>query len=514
VAEIVRYDLPAKPMCSAMTKDGKPCRARASWSERFGSSRAARRPAQASDGRTYLSAPSAFPQPGLQGRPHRERECAAATGRGGMRTLLRQGAHRNGSFAETCIVTLLVVVTLAAIVVAPGQAAQTKTIHVDDNAVPGGSGTATAPYNNLADALAAASATSAAVVIKVAPGDYAVASSLVVDRPLELRGSSVLIEDAEDWPTGDVAAGTQTRVFASNATLAQLIRVGQGGGGFSGVTIRGFVFQGTATGVSVLLTRVQDYQVADNIFRAPARIAMQSVASSGSVIGNHFRGVGAGATLNGGYAESPSNVVVTGNRAVDNLQGGVGLVASSVGIPEVGDRLDAVVRDNDLSGNTAPNQGFGLRVFVMSPEPGVSQSAASVEALIQDNRIDGNRIGVAIDAGFPVRSVGGVCESRVYSGAVDLDLRGNSLTGSLQAPALVAFTRNTAAQNPLQLPLWQYLHGAMYTISDRDGTLDDAWIDHPAADPFLGPCPGDATNEPLGNGFVYNGLVLPNGRNF
>ena len=38
------------------------------------------------------------------------------------------------------------------------------------------------------------------------------------------------------------------------------------------MTIRRFVLQGTTTGVGVFqLTRVQNYEVADNIFRAPAR---------------------------------------------------------------------------------------------------------------------------------------------------------------------------------------------------------------------------------------------------
>ena len=62
---------------------------------------------------------------------------------------------------------------------------------------------------------------------------------------------------------------------------------------------------------------------------------------------------------------------------------------------------------------------------------------------------------------------------------------------------------------PAQRPLWQYLHGATFSISDRDGTLADALIDHPAADPFVGPCPGDATREPLGNTLIYNGQVIP-----
>jgi Protein of unknown function (DUF1565) len=430
----------------------------------------------------------------------------------------RRGGQRVGLPLVGTGTLAFVVVALAAIVAAPAQTAQTVVIHVNDDAAPGGNGTSRAPYDSLTDALAAAGATSAAVVITVAPGNYAIAGSLVVDRPLELRGSSVLIQDADGWPTGDVVAGTETRIFASNSTLPQVILVGKGDSSvLSDVTIRGFVFEGTATGISMLLTRVQDFRVADNVFRPPANFGLQSVASSGSVTGNHFRGVGTGAIFTGGYPASPSNVVATGNRSVENTLGGMLLNGASINIPELGDQLDATIRDNDLSGNTAPPQGFGLRVFILRRDlgaPGDSQSSASIKALVQDNRIDGNRSGIVIDAGFPYRRVGTVCDSRVYSGTADIELAGNSLAGSLQTPALVTFTRQQSALNPALLPQWGYLHAAHFAISDKDGTLEDAWIDHPATDPFVGPCPDDATNEPLENVFVYNGVVLPNGRNF
>ena len=398
------------------------------------------------------------------------------------------------------------------------RSAQARTIHVDDDAALGGNGSSRSPYNNLTDALADARTTSGGVVINVAPGDYALAETLVIDRSLELRGSTEQVDSDDPWPTGDVAEGTETRVFSTNSGLSQLIQVGRGDlAVLNDVSISGFVFQSTTTTISVLLTRVQDYWIADNVFRAPARFGMQSVASSGHVTGNHFSGVGTGAIFTGGFAASPSNVVVTGNRSVRNTLGGMLLNGASINIPELGDQLNAIVRDNDLSENTSPAEGFGLRVFILRRDlgaPGDSQSAASVQAVVQGNRIDGNRLGMVIDAGFPYRRVGSVCDSRVYSGAMNLDLAGNTLTGSLLTPALVTFSRNASALNPSLLPQWQYLHAATYTISDRDGTLGGAWIDHPASDPFLGPCPGDASNEPLGNVLVYNGIVLPNGRNF
>jgi hypothetical protein len=116
---------------------------------------------------------------------------------------------------------------------------------------------------------------------------------------------------------------------------------------------------------------------------------------------------------------------------------------------------------------------------------------------------------VTIDAGFPFRRVGTTCDPRVYSGTFELELRGNTLSGSRFIPALIAFTRNQAALHQFPLDLWQYLHSATYDITDPDGTLADALIDHPEVDPFIGPCPNDAAYELLDNRLIYNGTVLP-----
>jgi hypothetical protein len=398
-------------------------------------------------------------------------------------------------------------------------AAKPLVIRVDDDARPGGNGSGQSPYNNLPDAVAAARSSSAATVIKIAPGAYPLAATLVIDASLELRGSSQPVSVPDDpWPTGQVEPETETRIFATDAIGSQpLIRVGRGDGAvMRDVTIRDLVLEGTAAGIEILLNRVQGFTVADNVFRGPAFLGMQSVASSGQLTGNYFSGVGTGAILAGGYPESPSDVVATGNRSVNNSLGGMLLNGASINIPELGDMLRAVVRDNDLSNNLG-SQGFGLRLFVLRRDPGApgdSQSSARIDALVTDNRIIGNRIGVMIDAGFPYRSVGSICDPRTFSGAMDLELAGNTLAGSLQAPALVTFTRNSASLNPSTLSLWQYLHGASFAISDRDGTLANAWIDNPATDPYVGPCPADGTHESLGNVLTYNGSTLPPGRNF
>ena len=414
------------------------------------------------------------------------------------------------------VVGLVIAFTAPAV---PAFTANTVVIHVDDDAAAGGDGSGRFPYNNLPDAVAAARALSQTVVIKIEPGDYPLAAPLVIDRSLELRGSTEQVNrDDDPWPTGEVVPDTETRVFATSAIGSQpLIQVGHGDGTvLNDVRIRGLVFEGTATGIEVRLIRVQGYWVADNVFRAPATFAFVSVASTGQLTRNHFSGVGTGAIFNGGYFESPSSVVATGNRAVSNTIGGILLNGASIDIPELGDELHAIVQDNDLSDNVG-NQGFGLRLFVIRRDPnamGNSQSSARMDARAQGNRISGNRIGVMIDAGFPYRLFQGACDPRVYSGAIDLEFVGNTVTDSLVTPALITLTRNLAALNPSMLPQFQYLHDATFVISDRDGTLENAWIDHPATDPFIGACPGDPTHESLGNVLIYNGAVLPNSRNF
>jgi hypothetical protein len=57
-------------------------------------------------------------------------------------------------------------------------------------------------------------------------------------------------------------------------------------------------------------------------------------------------------------------------------------------------------------------------------------------------------------------------DTRVYTGTIDITLTGNTLSGSLLAPGLISFTREQTTLNPAQLPSWQYLHNAIYTITD------------------------------------------------
>jgi hypothetical protein len=139
------------------------------------------------------------------------------------------------------------VVTFTAVAV-PVFTAKPVTIHVDDDAAAGGDGSGRFPYNNLPGAVAAARAFSQAVVIRVAPGDYPLAAPLVLDRSLELRGSTEQVDRDDDrWPSGEVVPDTETRVFATSAIGSQpLVQVGHVDGTvLNDVSIRGLVFEGT-----------------------------------------------------------------------------------------------------------------------------------------------------------------------------------------------------------------------------------------------------------------------------
>lgn len=420
-------------------------------------------------------------------------------------------------------------VAMAALATSVYAASTPPVIHVDDDAAAGGDGSAGLPFNTLVDALSAANGIAGSVVIEVAPGVYRFDHSLVIERPLELRGSSVPVFGPDGLPTGDVVPGTETRLVGTDSLGTDslgsdpLISVGRTDGVvISGVTISGFILAATTASNEVLLTRVQNYSIRNNVFLPPGNFGMHSIASSGVVTGNFFTGISTGAIFSGGYAASPSNVVFQGNRAVKNILGGVLLNGASLGIPELGDQLVANVQNNDLSGNIgSPNFSFGIRIFILRRDlglPGDTQSEGNVHASVTGNRIVGNEMGFSIDAGFPYRKVqtprGPVCDARVYSGSIDLSLSGNTVASSHVTPALITFTRSTGALNPSTLPLWQYLHGATFTIADPDNALANALIDDPDTDPLVGPCPADATHENLSNMLRYNGQVLPHGRNF
>ncbi len=392
---------------------------------------------------------------------------------------------------------------------APAQAMLPRIIYVNDNAAPGGNGvTPRFAYRNVPEALAEAKTISGPVIIDVAPGEYLVDSTLVIDRSLVLRGATVLVKDDQDFPTSDIEQGTTTRIEASASLgLEPLISVGRSDGKVvRGVTVRGFVLKhADFGGTELTIRRVQDFDVRGNKFRAPGRFGVETIASSGRIVGNHFNGIQTGAILAAGYRASPSNVLFKGNRSVDNGLGGVLLVGSSVWIPELGNQLDAVVRNNDLSRNE-----FGMRLFVIFREPGMpgdTQETGHIRARARGNQLHDNVAGFLLDAGFPFRFDPRdlSCDPRTYRGSIDLDLADNSVSGNL-IDSWIVFTRWPGATDD---PFWRYLHSTTYKITDPQGIFDQAWIDHPERDPIIGPCHGDAIDERLKNVLIINGGEVP-----
>ncbi len=399
-----------------------------------------------------------------------------------------------------------------------GQPARGRlVIHVDDDAAPGGDGSGRFPFDDIADAVALAESSGGAAIV-VEPGRYEVSSTIRIQSPIDLKGSNVMEVGVDGWPTGSVTPGTESIIVGTAALGTQpLVSVGRDDSGvLRGVGIRGLAFEaGPGGGEDVVIIRTQDYSVKNNVITGPARVGVFSIASSGKIVGNYLSVDTTGAIVTAGTPASPANVEFIGNRSARNGLGGLFLNGSAFGVPETGDQLQMVVRGNDLSEHSETPLGFGLRVVVIRRDlgvPGDSQSTGNVKATVQGNRIVDNAIGVIVDAGFPYRRVGEICDPRVYSGTIDLELRGNTLSGSRRTPALISFTRVTTAVNQLELPAWQYLHSTTYDISDVDGALAGAWIDHPELDPYVGPCPNDSTREALDNTLIYNGAVLANMR--
>ena len=395
-------------------------------------------------------------------------------------------------------------------------------IHVNSGAEPGGDGSWSFPYRSLRLALQKARATADAVTIRVAPGRYVVNSTLVINRPLVILGSSELVNGPDGLPTGEVMPGTETRIVAGASLAAEpLFSVGRADGHvISGVTIQKLVLtHADSLATQLTLRRVQDYRVSNNVFRTGGRIGLESIASSGKVIGNHFSQLETGAIFAGGFLESPSNVLFQGNRSVDNGWAGVLLDGASVFIPEHGDQLSAVVQDNDLARNY-----FAAQLFIIFREPGLpgdTQETGNIHAILKGNIIRDTNAGVVIDAGYPFRELeGGACDPRNYSGSVDLRAEDNTLSNNLWGNLWVTLTRwpggGAGIARPEFFAAWDYLHATRITISDPQGNFEQQnditygtiFYDNPARDPHVGSCAGDEDNERLGNVLRYNGELL------
>jgi hypothetical protein len=436
--------------------------------------------------------------------------------------------------------TVVCCLVALAIVCAQGQTvrAQEPEIHVDAAAGPGGDGSRQNPFRRITDAVNTARAIwradkrrSTKIEIRVGPGTYVGSYSnsgfdieelpIRLDVPgLEFVGSTSMLVDAHGLPTGDVEPGTESILKAEPRLAANqsLLIIGPTDKDLTGegVELSNMSFNVgyplvtplPSESSGVLVERARDFTLRRNYVTGGTFVGIQTIASSGTIEGNYITQVGCGTCLGPGSGPSPARVVFRGNRSVNNFFGGVLLLGGGTNDARY-DTLAAVVEDNDLSdNNTNPTagQGFGIRAMVVRHDPPEDVgTTGNVIAAISNNRVTNNKLGISIDAGFPYRTFAGTADDRRHRGTLELSFVGNDVFANHMAPALISFTRSTAALTPAQLTTqWKYLERSTFDITDADGSLAGYWVDHPPTDP--------ADGRTLRNVLRINGAVVPNGR--
>ena len=121
------------------------------------------------------------------------------------------------------------------------SAERVEIIHVDDDAPSGGDGSGNQPFDNLHSAVQCANASPARVRVIVRPGDYVLTTPLLIERSIELHGSTMLSFDSDGLPTGAALPGTETRIIASGlpGPASLLLAQRTDGGAIGEVHIRG-----------------------------------------------------------------------------------------------------------------------------------------------------------------------------------------------------------------------------------------------------------------------------------
>ncbi len=403
-------------------------------------------------------------------------------------------------------------------------------IYVDAVANSGGDGSKHAPFRRITDAVNTARAVwqadnTAKIEIRVEPGTYVGRYSntdpalenlpIILDIPnLRLKGSTSMLTDEGGLPTGVIETGKNSLLIAqpslaANQSLLILtstspVLTGQG----IEVSKLSFNLGNLATlspnSSGISLRRVQDFTIRNNFVTGSVLGGIEMRASSGEIQGNYITSVGCGICLVAGNAAAPANVIVRGNRSVNNQTAGVILNGGSDFNGEILDKLSATVEENDLSNNNANSLVAGFRVLVARHDPPSQGTSGSVTATVSNNRISNNTFGFSIAAGFPFRTLAGSPDPRLHNGMLNLSFEDNEVAGNLEAPAIITFTQLSATLAPAQLNQWKYLEHSTFNLTDPNGELNGYWFDHPATDPIDG--------RTLQNILSINGTVIPNGR--
>ena len=375
-----------------------------------------------------------------------------------------------------------------------------------------------------------------------------------------LRGSTQLVVDANGLPTGAIASGATTLTHPQGETLefdAFFIYIGAAGNkiilpdGTMGpdpatitsgdnVCVEGFNFSHVG-GNAVGADRVNNFVISGNIGHGtnsnPLAGGIITRGANGVIQGNFMTTEIGGAIVQGGNATFPANVLIVGNRFNQNGNGiiakghpwGVQCVVAPtnplacVPFTDVFETLSMEVSGNDLSDNNTPasaypSVGQGIKMGVVfdhasppSPNPPCTDPRlvirGNIDAFIHDNRINRNDVGVVVDGNYPYRTQNRIADCRLFEGRIAVTFQNNDVTGNSRTPLALTFTRNIAANDPRRLDptlfatSFQYVQNSFFSVSDPDGSLVGAWLDHPLTDPIDG--------RTLNNHLFLNGDELP-----
>ncbi len=345
---------------------------------------------------------------------------------------------------------------------------------------------------------------------------------LLVNMPnIEIRGSSQIIPE-DGLPSGSVVNGTETRVQANpplgpNQLVMLVVPTSDGMAG-NQVTFEGIVFEGNrpppgGIGNTVVFDRVADFDFHGNIVRGGGNVGLFAIASTGQITANYITGNGCGACI------TAATVSFTGNRSVGNGAAGLLVNGAAEELPHdlgryggmfavrpfrdtIFDTAVVEVSGNDLSNtNRSPLFSTGFRCFTFGPTRPLDQPSANVVVNVHGNTIKNNSFGVVIDAGFPRRLRPDGTPTVPLQGTFRGNFENNDVSDNIQTPALITFTRNTAALVPSELNRFKYLHDSTFELTYTGGQLDGYWFDHPFVDPFDGTV--------LNNTLTVNGVTIP-----
>ncbi|MBK8249654.1 MAG: hypothetical protein IPK85_19980 [Gemmatimonadetes bacterium] len=230
----------------------------------------------------------------------------------------------------------------------------------------------------------------------------------------------------------------------------------------------------TVGGQGILSLRVRGLLVRSNEFQGNFTERIDLRASDGDVQRNVSSGTGNSCDF---CLAGPGTYTATGNRLVGGGIPGI-YVSPTVVLPVPGGvdqyllpneaEVNATISNNHVGDHLRRPVGTGLRLSAIGV--GAPNVKGHVRASLTDNVLVNNTFGIIVEAGFPVAG------SRLR-GDITVEIGGNDISGSCQAPILVSFSRHTTGLGLTNQP---YLQNSTYSlVMDGNAAWDQqAWYAH------------------------------------